>query len=140
MSSVESRYAELRRKFFPPTQPIVKAISRPAPKVDWRQQSREFEKRRRREEIVLVFVSGRELTMVEICEQVARKHGLQSWRELKKRSRRKMFVRPRQEAMERCHRETDTSLVAIGRFFGGYDHTTVLHAIDAVEKRRAAAL
>jgi chromosomal replication initiation ATPase DnaA len=30
------------------------------------------------------------------------------------------------------------SLPAIGRFFGGFDHTTVLHAIRAVERRMAA--
>jgi chromosomal replication initiator protein len=43
---------------------------------------------------------------------------------------------PRQEAMYRTYKETPLSLPAIGTVFGNRDHTTVLHAIRQVEKRR----
>lgn len=45
-------------------------------------------------------------------------------------------VRPRQVAMTLAARLTDHSLNRIGHFFGGRDHTTVMHAIRIVEKRR----
>lgn len=48
-------------------------------------------------------------------------------------SRRALFVRPRQLAMALAHRElrgrVNGTLPAIGRVFGGRDHTTVLHAV-----------
>lgn len=43
---------------------------------------------------------------------------------------------PRQTAMWLARRATARSLPDIGRFFGGRDHTTVIFAIRAVEKRR----
>ena len=46
----------------------------------------------------------------------------------KKRTRSIAF--PRQIAMYLCRELTDTSLPQIGNFFGGRDHTTVLHAYD----------
>lgn len=42
-------------------------------------------------------------------------------------------VRPRQMAMYLCKRLTTKSLPEIGRNFGGRDHTTVMHAVRAVE-------
>jgi chromosomal replication initiator protein len=45
-------------------------------------------------------------------------------------------ARPRQVAMYLCQRHTPYSLAMIGRRFGGRDHTTVIHAIKAVEKLR----
>ena len=35
-----------------------------------------------------------------------------------------------------CRDLTDTSLPQIGNFFGGRDHTTVLHAYDKIAKER----
>jgi chromosomal replication initiation ATPase DnaA len=43
---------------------------------------------------------------------------------------------PRQVAMFLCRELTGRSLPDIGRRFGGRDHSTVLHALRAVEKRR----
>jgi hypothetical protein len=43
------------------------------------------------------------------------------------------IVRPRQEAMWLCKKFTLLSLPAIGREFGGRDHTTVLHAVRKIE-------
>lgn len=44
-------------------------------------------------------------------------------------------VWPRQMAMTLAKRHTNSSFPEIGRRFGGRDHTTVLHAVRAVEKR-----
>ena len=52
----------------------------------------------------------------------------------KKRTRSIAF--PRQIAMYLCRELTDTSLPQIGNFFGGRDHTTVLHAYDKINKER----
>jgi chromosomal replication initiator protein len=41
----------------------------------------------------------------------------------------------RQVAMYLCRRHTDRTLVAIGQAFGGRDHTTVVHALSAIERR-----
>ena len=45
---------------------------------------------------------------------------------------------PRQVAMYLARETTNHSMPNIGRLFGGRDHTTVLWAIRAVEKRMAA--
>jgi hypothetical protein len=55
-----------------------------------------------------------------------------------KSARRSLDIsRPRQVAMYLSAKLTPRSLPEIGRRFGGRDHTTVLHAIRAVEKRMA---
>jgi chromosomal replication initiator protein len=45
---------------------------------------------------------------------------------------------PRQVAMFLCRRHTEAPLQAIGAEFGGRDHSTVVHALGAVERRLAA--
>ncbi len=50
-------------------------------------------------------------------------------------SRHHDFARPRQEAMFLCREMAHRSLPDIGRRFGNRDHTTVLHAVRAVEQR-----
>jgi chromosomal replication initiator protein len=45
---------------------------------------------------------------------------------------------PRQVAMFLCRRHTDAPLQAIGAELGGRDHSTVVHALSAVERRLAA--
>jgi len=52
----------------------------------------------------------------------------------KKRNRGIAF--PRQIAMYLCREFTDTSLPQIGNFFGGRDHTTVIHACDKISTDR----
>ncbi len=75
-------------------------------------------------------------TMVEIATEVATAHGFPTWRDLRARRRARPLVLARQDAMWAIAHETDHSLVEIGRFFGGYDHTTVLHAIRREDLRR----
>lgn len=57
-----------------------------------------------------------------------------STEDLLKQSRKKEYVGPRQIAMFIIRRELETSLPSIGEFFGGRDHTTVIHAIDKIER------
>lgn len=52
---------------------------------------------------------------------------------LSSKSRRRDYVVPRQISMYFSRKITGTSLKAIGSEFGGRDHTTVLHAMKAVE-------
>jgi chromosomal replication initiator protein len=54
--------------------------------------------------------------------------------DLLKQSRKKEYVYPRQIAMFIIRKELETSLPSIGEFFGGRDHTTVIHAIDKIER------
>lgn len=54
--------------------------------------------------------------------------------DLLKQSRKKEYVYPRQISMYIIRKELETSLPSIGEFFGGRDHTTVIHAIDKIER------
>ncbi len=54
--------------------------------------------------------------------------------DLIKQSRRKEYVKPRQAAMYLIRRELGSSFPLIGEFFGGRDHTTVMHGVEKVEK------
>jgi chromosomal replication initiator protein len=53
--------------------------------------------------------------------------------DLLKQSRKKEYVKPRQIAMFLIRKELENSFPSIGEFFGGRDHTTVMHAVDKVE-------
>ena len=53
--------------------------------------------------------------------------------DLIKQSRKKEFVKPRQIAMYLIRKELDNSFPSIGDFFGGRDHTTVMHAVEKIK-------
>jgi chromosomal replication initiator protein len=72
-----------------------------------------------------------ELRMDLIQEAVARHYAI-SIDELIGEKRTKRIVLPRQVAMYLCRELTDASLPAIGRVFGGRDHTTVLYAVQKI--------
>jgi chromosomal replication initiator protein len=55
--------------------------------------------------------------------------------DLKAKRRTKNVAIPRQVAMYLCRKYTPTSFPAIGDKFGGRDHSTVIHASKAIEKR-----
>lgn len=57
---------------------------------------------------------------------------------LKSAVRWRKVARPRQVAMYLVRELTGHSLPNIGRHFGNRDHTTVIHAIKAVEERMAS--
>ena len=75
-------------------------------------------------------------TIEEIQRITAQAYSL-SPEDLQGRSRRHRVVRPRHFAMYLCRRYTDCSLKEIGRAFRR-DHTSVIHAIRAVEHRTAS--
>jgi hypothetical protein len=71
------------------------------------------------------------LKIREIQIAVCDRYGL-TLQELIAERRFRLLVRTRQVAMYLCSALTGKSLPAIGRSFGGKDHTTVLHAIRKV--------
>lgn len=52
---------------------------------------------------------------------------------LQQKRRSREIVQPRQVIMYLAKMMTRKSLIDIGRYFGGFDHTTVLHAAKAVK-------
>jgi len=86
----------------------------------------------------LLVVPSRTATRQEIAQEVARRYGV-SLEALRGPLRTKAFTVPRQEAMWRMVKANRWSTPQIGDYFGGRDHTTVLHACKAHEKRTAAA-
>lgn len=60
--------------------------------------------------------------------------------EMVKKGRKKEIAHPRQVAMYLLRTELDTPFSTIGDFFGGRDHTTVLHAVEKVTKTRESTL
>ncbi|HLC44934.1 MAG: hypothetical protein A2722_04265 [Candidatus Doudnabacteria bacterium RIFCSPHIGHO2_01_FULL_50_11] len=75
----------------------------------------------------------RGLTAKKIMDTVAIFYSV-TMDDLTRQSRKKEYVKPRQIAMYLIRKELETSLPSIGEFFGGRDHTTVIHAIEKVDK------
>lgn len=74
-------------------------------------------------------------TMDGIKKVVAKAYGV-STRELKSKRRVKSETRPRHIAMYLCKALTGHSFPAIGRSFGGRDHTTIMHAYSKIANER----
>ena len=70
--------------------------------------------------------------MSDIMQIVADHHGIPV-RGMKSPRRTARLVFPRQIAMYLCKTLTDNSYPAIGRIFGGKDHSTVIHAVRKIE-------
>ena len=73
----------------------------------------------------------------KIIEEVSRRFAIDP-AEIKGKCRSKDIVVPRQVAMYLTRTLTDTSLPAIGRAYGGKDHTTVMHACRKIEEKMAS--
>ncbi len=71
-------------------------------------------------------------SLKKIAQLVAEFYNL-TVEDLIKQSRRKEFVKPRQIAMFLARKELSSSFPTIGEFFGGRDHTTVMHAVEKIE-------
>lgn len=71
---------------------------------------------------------------IEYIQRLVGEHFRVPVEELKGARRQRSILQPRQVAMYLCRRLTDSSLPEIGRAFGGRDHTTVLHAVEKVER------
>lgn len=79
-------------------------------------------------------VEGKEITLDEVQKVVSEYFGL-SIEDLKAKTRKKEIVSARQIAMYFCKEHTGFSLKSIGYNFGGRDHSTVIHAIQAVNDK-----
>jgi len=73
------------------------------------------------------------ITVDFILRCVAEEFGL-TLQDLKTKRRNKNIVLPRQVAMYISRELTDLSLPEIGEFFGGKDHTTVLHSYNKIKE------
>ncbi len=83
--------------------------------------------------LAAVELPGRARSLDEIMAETARAYGVEK-ESLRARSRKQSLVRPRQIAMYLARRYTDASLAEIGRSFSR-DHTSVMYAIEVVERR-----
>ena len=77
--------------------------------------------------------ASKEITM-EIIESIVASYFKVTVEDLHSKKRSRSIAFPRQIAMYLCRELTETSLPQIGNFFGGRDHTTVLHACDKISK------
>ncbi len=75
------------------------------------------------------------LTIQDILDTVSGFYGLKLTELLSKR-RHKSVALPRQIGMYLARKHTRFSLGEIGGYFGGRDHTTVMHAIKAIDGKR----
>lgn len=77
----------------------------------------------------------KKLTTIDFIQRcVAEEFGVSLY-DLKTRSRHKNIVLPRQVAMYISRELTEFSLPEIGGFFGGKDHTTVLHSYNKIKDK-----
>jgi chromosomal replication initiator protein len=81
----------------------------------------------------IVNAKKKAVTLSKIAESVANFYSI-TMVDLLKQSRRKEYVKPRQTAMYIARKELGSSFPSIGEFFGGRDHTTVMHGVEKVEK------
>ncbi len=76
-----------------------------------------------------------EVSMKEIVEVVTEHFGVKVT-DLQGKRRQKSIALPRQVCMYLARRSTRFSLEEIGGFFGGRDHTTVMHAVRTISAKR----
>jgi chromosomal replication initiator protein len=84
----------------------------------------------------LLVVESPAITVESIQKLVANHYNLKVT-ELKSKNNSQQISFPRQIAMYLCKRMTELSLPEIGRRFGGKHHSTVIHAIQKIEKKRS---
>jgi chromosomal replication initiator protein len=72
------------------------------------------------------------ITIEQIQRKVSDFFGLKL-SDLKAKNRTRAIAFPRQVAMYLSRQLTNSSLLEIGRAFGGKDHTTVLHAVEKIQ-------
>ena len=78
---------------------------------------------------------GREVTL-EIIQEIVASYFQIPVDDLHSKKRSRSIAFPRQIAMYLCRELTESSLPSIGQFFGGRDHTTVLHAYDKIKTEK----
>lgn len=79
--------------------------------------------------------TGKEIN-IELIQEVVASYFKLKVDDLHAKKRTRSIAYPRQIAMYLCRELTETSLPQIGNYFGGRDHTTVLHACDKIAKEK----
>ena len=79
----------------------------------------------------------RRITIQHILDEVTKYFSIKP-ADLQSKKRHKSIVFPRQVCMYLARRHTRYSLQEVGGYFGGRDHTTVLHAVRVIERGMAA--
>ena len=69
---------------------------------------------------------------MEYIQQVVASHFKLTTEDLNSRKRTQSIVFPRQIAMYLCRKIMDKSLPDVGKFFGGRDHSTVIHSCEKI--------
>lgn len=77
--------------------------------------------------------SRRQVTIEAIVRIVTAHYGVKGV-DLQSKKRSRSVAYPRQVCMFLARRLTDHSLVEIGGHFGGRDHTTVLYAVEKIDR------
>ena len=80
--------------------------------------------------------SGQKEVTLEVIQEIVANYFQIPVDDLHSKKRSRSIAFPRQVAMYLCRELTESSLPAIGQFFGGRDHTTVLHAYDKIQKEK----
>ncbi len=76
-----------------------------------------------------------EITITNIIDAVTAYYGVKL-SDLQSKRRQKSIAHPRQVCMYLARKHTRYSLAEIGGYFGGRDHTTVMHAVKTTDSRR----
>ena len=76
----------------------------------------------------------RQVTLQQVIDAVTKSYNVRL-SDLQSKRRHKSITLPRQVCMWLARRRTRFSLQEIGGYFGGRDHTTVMHAIQTVDRR-----
>ena len=69
---------------------------------------------------------------MEYIRQIVAEHFKVSTDDLNGRKKTHSIVLPRQISMYLCRKILDVSLPDVGKFFGGRDHTTVIHSCNKI--------
>lgn len=123
---------------YPPPPPVLKPVTKPKRRLPPRAKMAKVQAPQG-----YMFIGphavpvGARASVLTIQAAVAKHYGIPPEEMTSQRQGREV-ARPRQVAMYLSKQLTPSSLSKIGRRFGGRDHTTVIHAIRAVEHRRAS--
>lgn len=79
-----------------------------------------------------IFTAGERDISCENIKKAVCKHWGVKISDIESKKRKREYAFPRQVAMYLCREMTNLSLPQIGKYFGGRDHTTVMHACDKI--------